>query len=246
MRCCAWTDETTLVSERTLVQPVWPPALRLVWPECASRCRSEAVQPGYRRCLAVHLQRFASRSLAPVSRHVRHRHLYALGGRTCVGDGRPPLLVAAGPVVRVPRVEPARQEQHHRNDREYKSGGYHPKEPTSAAAKNTCQQRARRRDREEHSQPSRLRSGVAWAPRRGSERRSRGPPVRCRHPRIMAPLCQADARVRCRGVAFRWGPGCGLTEEPVVGEGPVTLVLRVVPNCPPGSRNAASSSTSCL
>ena len=51
---------------------------------------------------------------------------------------------------------------------------------------------------------------------------------------ITAPLCQADAGKR--GVAFSWGPGCGLTEEPAFGVEPVTLVLGVVPTCPPGPR----------
>src|SRR5205807_6506635 len=62
-----------------------------------------------------------------------------------------------------------------------------------------------------------------------------------RHPLRMAPLCQAEAR---RRVAFRRGPGCGLTEEPAIGVGPATLVIGVVPACPPGPRIASSSATS--
>ena len=61
----------------------------------------------------------------------------------------------------------------------------------------------------------------------------------CQHTRcaadadLLAPLCQAIAGI---GVVSRRGPGCSFTEEPAIGVGPATLVLGVVPTCPPGPR----------
>ncbi len=56
----------------------------------------------------------------------------------------------------------------------------------------------------------------------GDDRRTPGPALRS-----SPPLCQA-----ANGVTLRPGPGCGFTEEPAVGVGPVTLVSGVVPACP--------------
>src|SRR5215207_8989353 len=50
--------------------------------------------------------------------------------------------------------------------------------------------------------------------------------------RIMAPP-QSTRGAKGVGVASVAGPGCGLSEEPAVGVGPVTLDCRVVAVCPP-------------
>ena len=48
-----------------------------------------------------------------------------------------------------------------------------------------------------------------------------------------SPLCQRAVRERVLGWRVA-GPGSGLSEEPATGVGPVTLDVRVVPECPPG------------
>jgi hypothetical protein len=54
-------------------------------------------------------------------------------------------------------------------------------------------------------------------------------------PSAIGTLCQAEA---ARGAGSRCGPGCGLTAEPALGVGSVTLVIGVVPTCPPGATRA--------